>query len=159
MLDSDYMDKLHNTIKLLDKHFERLDFAYSQIKHLLPLDIEKFNKLKDVQISYFDQFIFRFAKIQDNMGEKLFPQILIALDENIESLAFIDRLNKLEKLGIISNSADWLFLRKLRNEVSHEYPIIDDDSVVALNSLLDAGSKLKEIYFSCIGYLKKRNFI
>jgi len=33
-----------------------------------------------------DQYLFRFAKLQDAMGTKLFKNILMSLEENIEGL-------------------------------------------------------------------------
>jgi len=49
------------------------------------------------------------------MGGKLFPAILENLGEEINSLPFIDRLAKLEQLGIIPSAEDWMLLRETRN--------------------------------------------
>jgi uncharacterized protein with HEPN domain len=41
----------------------------------------------------------------------------------------LDKLNKLEKYGIISDSLQWIEMRKARNIVEHEYP--DNSELVA----------------------------
>ncbi len=53
----------------------------------------------------------------------------------------------------------WLYLRKLRNEVSHEYPMVDEEAVVALNSLFNSKKELTEFYRLCINYLEKHAII
>lgn len=71
-------------------------------------------------------------------------------------MAFIDILNRLEKLYVIPDKSEWLELRKLRNEVSHEYPVIDDEAISDLNRLFNSKQKLEEFYYSCKNYLDKR---
>ena len=143
-------------LNLLTIKFERLDYAYSRTEFILPLSTSRIQNLEAEQISFIDQYIFRFSKIQDIMGEKLFRMILEAVEEETESFAFIDILNKLEQLEVLPDKTEWLYLRKLRNEVSHEYPLVDEEAVVALNSLFNSKEKLTEFFKSCIDYLEKR---
>ena len=159
MLDENYIDKLKKILNMLETNFERLDYAYSRSQYLLPFNIPIIKKLEAEQISFIDQYIFRYSKIQDIMGEKLFRMILEAVEENTESFAFIDIINKLEKLEVLSDKSEWLYLRKLRNEVSHEYPLVDEEAVVALNSLFNSKEKLADFYKSCVKYLRKRMII
>ena len=159
MLDNANIDKLTKILKLLEINFERLEYSYSRIDLLLPLNASKIANLEAEQISFIDQYIFRFTKIQDIMGEKLFRMILESVDEKTESMAFIDILNKLEQLEVFPDKTEWLYLRKLRNEVSHEYPMVDEEAVVALDSLFNSKEKLKLFHKSCIDYLKKYTII
>ncbi len=156
MLDENCSDKLKKILNLLTINFERLDYAYSRTEFILPLSTSRIQNLEAEQISFIDQYIFRFSKIQDIMGEKLFRMILEAVEEETESFAFIDILNKLEQLEVLPDKTEWLYLRKLRNEVSHEYPLVDEEAVVALNSLFNSKEKLTEFFKSCIDYLEKR---
>ena len=156
MLISNLNEKLDDTKKIIHIHFKRLNYASSRLEKILPLTLESLSVISDEQVSFIDQYIFRFAKIQDSMGEKLFPLLLETLGEEISSLAFIDLLHKLEKLGIILDKQDWLYLRKLRNEVSHEYPLADQESLTAMNSLFSHKNKLWEIFQSCLNYLESR---
>ena len=159
MLDETFIDKLKKILYMLEINFKRLDYAYSRIEHLLPFTVDIIKKLDPEQISFIDQYIFRYSKIQDVMGEKLFRIMLEAVEENIESLAIIDILNKLERLEVLPDKSEWLYLRKLRNEVSHEYPLVDEEAVVALSSLFNTKGKLSEFYRSCVEYLQKRSIL
>ena len=68
-----------------------------------------------------DQILFRFAKLQDTMGERLVAATLDALAEPFEAWPMRDRLDRLEKLGFLDVN-DWLAWRALRNRLAHEYP-------------------------------------
>lgn len=69
-------------------------------------------RLTDDEIEHIDQFLFRFAKLQDAMGEKLFMLILEFLkEEHTRAKPFIDILNRLEQLGLLDDKNVWLELR------------------------------------------------
>lgn len=159
MLNADNGEKLKDILNILETNFQRLNFAFSRTEKLLPFSKSTLQNLEPEQISFIDQYIFRFAKIQDMMGEKLFRMILEAVEEETDSLAFIDVLNKLEKLEVLPDKTEWLYLRKLRNEVSHEYPSIDDMTVSILNNIFSSKDKLTKLYKLCIDYLEKREII
>lgn len=55
-----------------------------------------------------DQFAYRFTRLQDDMGGRLFPALLGALGEEVSAMAVIDRLNRLEQLGWIPLADEWL---------------------------------------------------
>ena len=93
---SEKRDKLMEAVQLCTIHSERMSFAWGKIKMYFPLDKERYVHLQPEELSYFDQLIFRFSKLQDSMGGKLFPTILENLGEDVRELPFIDRLTKLE---------------------------------------------------------------
>lgn len=128
-------DALKTAIQLCSIHCERMSFAFSQLEHYFPLDISTYQSLTPTELSYFDQLIFRFSKLQDAMGNKLFPAVLVNLGEDIQGKSFIDLLTKLEQLTILSDSKEWLALRETRNLVTHEYPFITDEIIDGLNLL------------------------
>jgi hypothetical protein len=127
-------DKLKEAIVICSTHIERINFAYSKINNLLPLSLEVFQKLEPETTSFIDQLIFRFSKLQDSMGNKLFPSLLTNLGEEVRAVPFIDLINKLESLELLKTS-DWLLLRETRNILSHEYPFDATDIVDGLNLL------------------------
>ena len=47
----------------------------------MPLSIEKYENLKNDEITYIDQFLYRFAKLQDVMGQKLIKYIYMSFWE------------------------------------------------------------------------------
>jgi hypothetical protein len=62
----------------------------------MPLDASRYQQLSDDEIEPIDQFLYRFTKLQDAMGEKLFLLILEFLkEENTTNKPFIDILNRL----------------------------------------------------------------
>ena len=66
-----------------------------------------------------EAFVSRFARMQDNIADKLIPRWLECLAERQGSQ--IENLNKAERLGIIESTESWLIARRLRNLLVHEY--------------------------------------
>lgn len=128
-------DKLKEALLLCSIHHNRMSFAYSKINTCFPLSHESYSKLMQEDYSFFDQLIFRFSKLQDAMGEKLFPAVLENLGEETKGKPFIDLLNKMEELTLLDNSNNWLLLRETRNVVIHEYPFITEEVIDGLNLL------------------------
>jgi uncharacterized protein with HEPN domain len=159
MLNSDLNDKLLQSIKAIQINFERVDYALQQIKPFLPLTPDTYFSIKPEIVSCIDQYIFRFAKCQDLIGDRLFRLLLAAVEEEIETESFLNILNKLEKFGIINDKVEWIALRKLRNLVSHEYPTLDDEAVSALNELFKSSILLKEVFERCMKYLQLNKII
>lgn len=130
-----HSDQLKEAVQLCSIHRDRMQFAWKMVKNSFPLTIEKYQALKPESISFFDQLIFRFSKLQDSMGTKLFPALLENLGEEVRGKAFIDILTKMEELALLENENDWLILRETRNIVTHEYPFITQEVIDGLNLL------------------------
>ena len=127
----------------IDMNFNRADEYVLQIS-TMQLSAALFNNIE--QVKTIDGFIYRFAKIQDIMGDKLFPLYLQTVEEYRPSMPLIDMLNKLEKLTIIDAADDWKYFRKLRNVVTHEYPDNEDELLAGIKEALVVYSKIKAIY-------------
>ena len=127
----------------IDKHKERLNYAKSKIEkwHLTQELLENPEIVETI-----DSFIFRFSKMQDSMGEKLFPLILEILGEETRNKPFIDILNKLEKLEFIPSANEWKKLRNLRNSLTHTYPWEKEILLEEIKEALSAADKIVEIY-------------
>jgi len=80
-----------------------------------------------------EAFVSRFGRLQDTLGDKLLPLYLEAVGERLG--AAIDNLDRAEKLRLIPSTDGWLTMRKLRNQMVHEY--IED--AVILADALQAG--------------------
>jgi hypothetical protein len=80
-----------------------------------------------------EAFVGRFGRLQDTVGDKLLPLLLTALSETPG--AVIDNLDRAERLGFITSADEWMTMRKLRNQMIHEY--IEDLTV--LSSALQSG--------------------
>jgi hypothetical protein len=70
--------------------------------------------------------------------------------ENIDSLSFIDKLLRVEKLGILEDANHWLNLRELRNLLTHEYPEAPELMAKYMNAALSEGGYL----LSCLERIK-----
>lgn len=88
-----------------------------------------------------DAFVSRFSRLQDTLGDKLLPVYLEALGE--KAGAVIDDLDRAERLGLVPSADDWFTIRKLRNQMVHEY--IEDPAILA--SALQTGHEFVPILF------------
>lgn len=100
-----------------------------------PMTVDRLQKLQldPVLAERLDAFVGRFGRLQDNLGDKLLPQLLDAMAE--KTGAAIENLDRAEKLGWIASADVWLEMRKLRNQMVHEY--IEDLNILV--SALNAG--------------------
>jgi len=134
---------IEDIYKILDLHISRADKAADEIGRI-QLDQDVFNDFEVVKT--IDTFIYRFSKIQDYMGEKLFPAALDILGEYKSSLSFKDILNKLERLELILSVQQWMNFREIRNTLTHEYPENEDEIIEGIVLALDAYTEIKNIY-------------
>lgn len=111
---------------IADIQSTKLKDALIQVNKLLPLSADVFANLPTDKLAFLDMITTRFGKLQDIIGSKIFPIILNLLEE--DAVAFIDKLNKLEKLGYIEDANWWIELREIRNKIAHDYP--DDHDLI-----------------------------
>lgn len=134
------------------RHSRRMLSAYNKVLLIFPLDVNKYGILTDDEIEHIDQMVYRFSKLQDSIGERLFKSLLMFLEEDIKNKPFLDVLNRLEQLEILPSKDEWLRLRKLRNELSHEYSNEDEENVAVLNMLFDEIKTINSIVLSLRNY-------
>lgn len=151
-----FLDKLNQSIAVCQLHYQRMMYAKNRTSKIFPLNTASYQALSDEQISFTDQLIYRFSKLQDTMGNKLFPLLLEGLQEDIENLSFIDILSKIEKLGIIDDSQQWLVLRETRNIVTHEYPFQLELLIEGLNQLKEQLTVLSNIWEDAANFASQR---
>ena len=133
-----------------------MQYAYNKIKSYFPIDLFSYKQLSQDDLSYMDQLIFRFSKLQDTMGNRLFPDLLENLGEDIKGMPFIDLLNTMEKLELINDHKQWLNLRETRNTVTHEYPFITEEIIEGLNALALDVLVISNLWDDLRSYCKKR---
>lgn len=147
---------LISILKECEYHKEMIEWDLQNLKKIFPLSKNRFENMNLEEKSILDSLIFRFAKLQDTISQKLFKTILLLLEEDVETLAFIDVLNKLEKLRIIEEVEQWKQLRKIRNLVVHEYNINRLLLVDELNQFYESVNLLIDIYEKLKKYIYKR---
>ncbi len=153
---NEYLNKIRRILIECQKHSYRMALAHHEMAHLIPLDVSTVDALSDADIKTVDQFLFRFAKLQDTIGKKLFKTTLLALGEDIEGMSFIDLLNLLEKLNLIYDVEGWFELRRLRNELAHEYE--DDKETISegINAVHQSADKLKSYFITIQAKMEER---
>jgi hypothetical protein len=135
-------------MKLAPALAARLEFlsrvTLKECTHLLDTDrrlfghlftIEEARKIETDPIlaERLDAFVSRFGRLQDTVGDKLLPALLSALAEKPGPA--IDNLDRAEKFGFIESADGWMEMRRLLNQMVHEY--IEDLAV--LSSALRSG--------------------
>lgn len=98
------------------KSLKYLDFTYKRVKKL---DYDPKN-LTEEQLELWDSFAVRFARSSDLFLTK-FITAVVKRDDPAFDGGFRDRLNKAEKLNLLSNVPMWMEIRELRNVTVHEY--------------------------------------
>ena len=140
------MERLSREFDICDRHIQRIDEALEAMHTDIPMSVDSYTNLDENQIRCMDQFIFRFSKLQDAMGAKIFRYVLEYLDEDVSALPMRDILNLLERYHFIDSADEWGYIRELRNEIAHDYPLMENDIVSVLNELRSKVSILKSIY-------------
>lgn len=141
--------KIKKLIVECDKHLKRINGAYLKMAVFMPLDAKRYQQLTEDEIEHIDQFLFRFAKLQDAMGEKLFMLLLEFLqEENTRNKPFIDIINRLEQLGLLEDKNVWLELRKIRNNIAYQYEDEPQQAAEALNAIYASKPLLEQTYTS-----------
>lgn len=74
-----------------------------------------------------EAFVARFGRLPDTLGDKVLPAWLAAHGERPGT--FSDNLDRAERLGIFDDAQTWIDMRRLRNQMIHEYA--DDPEVLA----------------------------
>ena len=138
--------KCASALEECKKHIQRINTALKFLEPLFPLTEEALNALSDEQTAVLDQFLYRFAKLQDCIGLRLIPAVYALLESDTSAHPFIDILNRLEKLGVLTSAEDWQYFRSLRNNFAHEYPDRPEDIVHGLNALYASWDKFMMLY-------------
>ena len=149
--------KVEKILNECDKHLLRINSAYRRMSSFIPLNKQGYLNLTEQNITDIDQFLYRFGKLQDAVGEKLFPATLMFLrEEKIRSKSFIDILNRLEKLEILDSKDDWFELRKIRNDLSHNYDDNPAEMASAINYIYEKKDTLESIYLKVKKYYQEK---
>jgi predicted nucleotidyltransferase len=129
-----------------NKHKLRIEKSFSKVKDIFPLSASKYEKLDDDEVEAIDQYLFRFAKLQDTLGDKLFKLVVSQYLDNIDQLTFLDILNHLEKIEILEDINIWKRLRTIRNDISHQYDDEPQEMAEALNNIFAHKDELLSIF-------------
>lgn len=114
----------------------------------LPFDPDTLERYRAdaTRMAFLDQFAYRFGRLQDTMGRQLLPLILTVLKEPLpEDATFMEKLDRLERLGVIPSVERWDEIRELRNTLTHDYPEEAERLAASLNQAISGARSLLEI--------------
>ena len=116
-------------------HINRLNDVLDTLAMLYPLDNEKLESISLENKDKLDVLAFRFSKLQDLLGTKIFREYLSVLQYPVEDKNFLELLKELDKEKIIDIDR-WSEFRGVRNSISHDYPFEEDERLEAINYLI-----------------------
>lgn len=140
------MERIERECGACDRHFMRIKESMACLGLTLPISRSQYDNLTENQVRCIDQFLFRFAKAQDSIGAKIFRYLMALMEEETDSVPMRDVLDKMERYGVIDSADEWIYIRELRNDISHEYTTMGHDEVELLNELIGKASELERIY-------------
>ncbi len=158
MLSEDKLLKLQalaNIVSKEAKHLEqtagRLFFAREDWEWIYRLD-------QDIDLAErVDAFVGRFGRLQDTLGDKLIPLVLLAEAETLGTA--LDNLGRAERLGWLPSLADWTEARALRNRMVHEYI----ENIEEFKLSLERGKQLVPLLLNTAGnillFLQGKHYI
>lgn len=137
--------RFHDAWQECCTHLIHARHALKSMEAHLPLDGQKLARLAMESIQDIDQLVLRYSKLQDSMGSKLFPALLKILMEPLEDSPMLDKLNRLEKIGVLPSVQRWQELREIRNRFAHDSPEDDDMKAAVLNAACSGIEEMAEI--------------
>ena len=126
------VEKFRLHLKEANLHIERLKEILEDLKKFYPLDIDS---LEEIDKDKLDAFAFRFAKLQDLLGAKIFREYLEYVNFPTQDKNFLELLKELNKEGIIDIDK-WAEFRSVRNSIAHDYPYDESEKIEAINYLI-----------------------
>ena len=107
-------ERLRFLLRVIEKEITHLDYAAQQA-FSGGISVERMASLNDdpALALKVEAFVSRFCRLQDTLGDKLLPSVLIALGE--PPAAQLINLDKAERFGWLNSAEQWLQLRQLRN--------------------------------------------
>lgn len=100
-----------------------------------------------------DQAAYRFMKLQDSLGEKVLPGLLVATLEPLPPDAtFAEKLQRLERLGAVPSVDGWRALREVRNSLAHDYPENPALQAAALTRLVAGVRELLALWRAVVAF-------
>ncbi len=133
---------------ILQERIERYLFeANRHISHIesakeeLNVPVINYDDLSKLEKFALNTLIFRFSKLQDLIGTKLFRYYLDYSGLYANDMGFFDLLKEIEKEGIVDIDT-WQQLRELRNDIAHEYPHEMAEMLEKINLLIEKSEDL-----------------
>jgi len=144
----------NGALEICEIHAERLRWAMATLAKHMPIAPQDLPQLSPLDLAVFDQFIVRYSKLQDMMGAKLLPGVLAVTQEEGTLDTFIDKLNRLEKIGALKSANHWIKLREMRSQFAHDYPEDPEIQSALLNKAFQLAQEMLEVFAEIKAFTK-----
>ena len=138
-------DRIFLSFQEAEKHLHRLKKIKGELKPYFPLTPSTFDQLSPDLEDKIDVLIFRFSRLQDFLGRKLFRNVLAYGGFSVER-PFVEILAELERSGILEVSK-WAELRDARNQIAHYYPENSGELTEAVNFIYKNVDYLEQVTY------------
>ncbi len=145
---------INDIVSKVNLHKSRLQLALKEIGEWDSIDSDIFEDFEKIKV--IDTFIYRFIKLQDIIGEKLFKVFLNDIGEYRDNMSLLDVLDKLEKFEIVDSANRWIEYRKLRNQLTHEYPNNEDEIIDGIKIAIDVYYEIETVLNNIDNYIDSR---
>jgi hypothetical protein len=135
------INRLEVYIKESKIHIDRLENVLNRLHNIYPLTKGKFDKLTPIEKDALDTLAFRFSKLQDLLGSKIFREYLREVGFIVEGKTFWELVREMENEEIIDIDL-WSEFRKVRNLLAHDYPDEIEEKVEAINYLIEKNTNI-----------------
>lgn len=122
------------------KHIDLIEDALEAIG----VPIVEYESLPNIEKFALNALVFRVSKLQDLIGSKIFRAFLEFNKFDTQDKPFLMLLKEIEKEGIVDIDT-WDEFRKLRNSIAHDYPEEAEETLEALELLINKTPLLIEI--------------
>ncbi len=136
MIENNIKTLVLEELKLLLKSYDVLKYSLENCNKIGIKDHYTMSELTE-----FEGLSSRFARTSDILTQKLLKSLFIYLQE--EARFFIDRCNLSEKMGLVEKADSLYNIRKLRNDITHDY-VYNDISEI-FKPLLEYSEQLMSI--------------
>lgn len=138
-------NKLYFDIETMDKSIEVLLYSLKKAKKI---GIKNEYTMEELEV--FESLAGRFSRTSDILTQQIIKNLFIIMQE--EAKTFIDRCNMCEKFEIVKNADDLYNIRRLRNDIAHEYCIVDITEI--FDPLLSYCDLLLEVIHNTKNYIQ-----
>ena len=146
---------IDDIIAKVNLHKNRLQLALKEIGEWDSINSDIFEDFEKIKVV--DTFIYRFIKLQDIIGEKLFKTFLNDIGEYKDNMSLLDVLDKLEKFEIVESANKWIEYRKLRNQLTHEYPNNEDEIIDGIKIAIDVYYEIEVVLDNIYKYMDSKS--
>jgi len=127
-------------VRRLERYIEEA-FLHLQRANEALMEIKDYENPSKIERFAMEVVVFRFSKLQDLLGQKIFRTYLEEIGFSTTGVSFDVILKELQKAGVIDIDR-WALMRELRNAIAHEYP---EDEESQLKNFRLAAKYLQEM--------------